>query len=119
MDAQEFENQHYGLNYGVYDVSYIFGTGSNEPHIGFWLKDLKIGDRDNRSYASTPSGSGRVHADVHFVMNKLTFNNHTGLSWDGGEKDFERVKSRLEGKTFTLNLGIQEKIKEAISARSR
>lgn len=93
------EKNKYKIDYKVGGVEYNFGTASDEPNIVLALRDFKFCE-GNTSVISNDA--------LLLYLNKSTFNKLTDYFWNGTPEDCKRIKKDLEGRVFTLDLGMRK-----------
>ncbi|GEM_PF-6725191 len=98
-ERERKEKDKYKIHYRVDGVEYNFGTAFDEPIIVLTLKDFRFGEGNNSIISNDP---------LFLYLNKSTFNKLADYFWNGTPEDCERIKNDLEGKIFTLDLGMRE-----------
>lgn len=105
MNSNKMEDDRYAIKYRVVSLDYNFGTSSDEPHIVMMLTDFRFGD-GNKSSIIGNSGNG---VPIWLYLNKSTFSNLTGRSWNGTPEDVKQLNKDLEGKIYSFNLNMRDK----------
>ncbi len=99
LDVLQYEKEKAKIHYNVGRVEYNFGTASDEPNIVLTLRYFRFDEGNNSIISNDP---------LFLYLNKSTFNKLADYFWNGTPEDCERIKEILEGKIFTLDLGMRE-----------